>query len=138
MRDVFRRAAAAAPSLLFFDEFDAIAPQVGGWAGRQVAGGKQRTILVHCSACAVQRLCICLPCMFGWALRGHLSSCSPSLMLCFGLPHPLPALPQRGHDNTGVTDRVVNQLLTELDGVEGLRGGWGGGAGWLLVWLRLV
>lgn len=69
VRDVFRRAAAAAPSVLFFDEFDAIAPQ-------------------------------------------------------------------RGHDNTGVTDRVVNQLLTELDGVEGLRGGlrgWGGrvlGRGW--------
>ena len=55
VRDVFRRAAAAAPSVLFFDEFDAIAPQ-------------------------------------------------------------------RGHDNTGVTDRVVNQLLTELDGVEGLKG----------------
>lgn len=30
--------------------------------------------------------------------------------------------PKRGHDNTGVTDRVVNQLLTELDGVEGLKG----------------
>ncbi len=30
--------------------------------------------------------------------------------------------PQRGHDSTGVTDRVVNQLLTELDGVEGLTG----------------
>lgn len=26
--------------------------------------------------------------------------------------------PARGHDSTGVTDRVVNQLLTELDGVE--------------------
>ena len=26
---------------------------------------------------------------------------------------------RRGHDSTGVTDRVVNQLLTELDGVEG-------------------
>jgi hypothetical protein len=50
-----RRAAAAAPCVLFFDEFDAIAPQ-------------------------------------------------------------------RGHDSTGVTDRVVNQLLTELDGVEGLQG----------------
>ncbi|KAL6779495.1 PEX1 [Auxenochlorella protothecoides x Auxenochlorella symbiontica] len=55
VRDVFARASAAAPSVLFFDEFDAIAPA-------------------------------------------------------------------RGHDNTGVTDRVVNQLLTELDGVEGLRG----------------
>lgn len=30
--------------------------------------------------------------------------------------------PRRGHDNTGVTDRVVNQLLTQLDGVEGLDG----------------
>lgn len=29
---------------------------------------------------------------------------------------------RRGHDNTGVTDRVVNQLLTQLDGVESLRG----------------
>lgn len=28
----------------------------------------------------------------------------------------------RGHDNTGVTDRVVNQLLTQLDGVEALEG----------------
>jgi AAA+ superfamily predicted ATPase len=25
--------------------------------------------------------------------------------------------PRRGHDNTGVTDRVVNQFLTALDGV---------------------
>ena len=52
---VCRRASAAAPCVLFFDEFDAIAPS-------------------------------------------------------------------RGHDSTGVTDRVVNQLLTELDGVEGLKG----------------
>lgn len=28
----------------------------------------------------------------------------------------------RGHDSTGVTDRVVNQLLTEMDGAEGLTG----------------
>ncbi|KAL9239816.1 hypothetical protein vseg_014099 [Gypsophila vaccaria] len=55
VRDVFSRAAAAAPCILFFDEFDSIAPQ-------------------------------------------------------------------RGHDNTGVTDRVVNQFLTELDGVEVLTG----------------
>ena len=31
-------------------------------------------------------------------------------------------LSRRGHDSTGVTDRVVNQLLTQLDGVEGLDG----------------
>jgi AAA+ superfamily predicted ATPase len=27
-----------------------------------------------------------------------------------------------GHDSTGVTDRVVNQLLTLMDGAEGLDG----------------
>ncbi|KAJ3209100.1 Peroxisome biosynthesis protein pex1 [Entophlyctis luteolus] len=31
--------------------------------------------------------------------------------------------PRRGSDNTGVTDRVVNQLLTQLDGAEGLDAG---------------
>mmetsp|Transcript_10032 Transcript_10032/g.36673 ORF Transcript_10032/g.36673 Transcript_10032/m.36673 type:complete len:1129 (+) Transcript_10032:409-3795(+) len=30
--------------------------------------------------------------------------------------------PRRGNDSTGVTDRVVNQLLTELDGVQALQG----------------
>eukprot|EP00727_Mastigamoeba_balamuthi_P014554 m51a1_g9723 hypothetical protein (643) ;mRNA; f:1479227-1481523 len=55
VRDLFRRAAAARPAILFFDEFDALAPR-------------------------------------------------------------------RGHDTTGVTDRVVNQLLTQLDGVEALTG----------------
>lgn len=29
---------------------------------------------------------------------------------------------RRGHDSTGVTDRVVNQLLTQMDGVEGRQG----------------
>ncbi|KAK4564265.1 hypothetical protein RGQ29_006369 [Quercus rubra] len=55
VRDIFSKANAAAPCLLFFDEFDSIAPK-------------------------------------------------------------------RGHDNTGVTDRVVNQFLTELDGIEVLTG----------------
>ncbi|XP_013886826.1 peroxisome biogenesis factor 1 [Austrofundulus limnaeus] len=55
VRDVFRRAQSVKPCILFFDEFDSLAPR-------------------------------------------------------------------RGHDSTGVTDRVVNQLLTELDGVEGLQG----------------
>ncbi|PIA15716.1 AAA-domain-containing protein [Coemansia reversa NRRL 1564] len=55
VRDLFKRAVAASPCVLFFDEFDSIAPR-------------------------------------------------------------------RGHDNTGVTDRVVNQLLTEMDGAEGLKG----------------
>ncbi|KAJ8684244.1 hypothetical protein QAD02_020036 [Eretmocerus hayati] len=30
--------------------------------------------------------------------------------------------PRRGHDSTGVTDRVVNQLLTHLDGIESREG----------------
>ncbi|XP_015522385.2 peroxisome biogenesis factor 1 isoform X1 [Neodiprion lecontei] len=30
--------------------------------------------------------------------------------------------PRRGHDSTGVTDRVVNQFLAQLDGVEGRQG----------------
>ncbi|KAL9122879.1 MAG: hypothetical protein Q9187_000568 [Circinaria calcarea] len=55
VRDLFDRAEAARPCILFFDEFDSIAPK-------------------------------------------------------------------RGHDSTGVTDRVVNQLLTQMDGAEGLSG----------------
>ncbi|KAI0363690.1 AAA-domain-containing protein [Pilatotrama ljubarskyi] len=55
VRDLFERASAAKPCVLFFDEFDSIAPK-------------------------------------------------------------------RGHDSTGVTDRVVNQLLTQMDGAEGLEG----------------
>ena len=55
VRDLFERAQAARPAVLFFDEFDSIAPK-------------------------------------------------------------------RGHDSTGVTDRVVNQLLTQMDGAEGLSG----------------
>jgi len=55
VRDLFERAEAARPCVLFFDEFDSIAPK-------------------------------------------------------------------RGHDSTGVTDRVVNQLLTQMDGAEGLTG----------------
>lgn len=31
--------------------------------------------------------------------------------------------PKRGHDSTGVTDRVVNQMLTQMDGAEGLAQG---------------
>jgi peroxin-1 len=57
VRDLFTRARAAAPALLFFDEMDSI-------------------------------------------------------------------VPKRGGDSTGVTDRVVNQFLCELDGVEGnIKGG---------------
>lgn len=55
VRELFERATAAKPCILFFDEFDSVAPK-------------------------------------------------------------------RGHDSTGVTDRIVNQLLTQMDGAEGLDG----------------
>lgn len=55
VRDLFRRALSAKPCIIFFDEFDSIAPK-------------------------------------------------------------------RGHDSTGVTDRVVNQFLTQMDGVESAQG----------------
>jgi SpoVK/Ycf46/Vps4 family AAA+-type ATPase len=43
----------------------------------------------------------------------------PSLIL---LEEAEALCPRRGTDNTGTTDRVVNQLLTELDGAEGRTG----------------
>lgn len=39
------------------------------------------------------------------------------LMLCIGIC-------SRGSDQTGVTDRVVNQFLTQLDGVDIFEGVW--------------
>lgn len=35
---------------------------------------------------------------------------------------PMGVIIYRGHDSTGVTDRVVNQMLTQMDGAEGLDG----------------
>lgn len=35
---------------------------------------------------------------------------------------PLNNFYRRGHDSTGVTDRVVNQLLTFMDGIESREG----------------
>jgi len=72
VRDLFERAAAAKPCVLFFDEFDSIAPK--------------RWVFVR-----------------GRSL--------PDIDDVF-----------RGHDSTGVTDRVVNQMLTQMDGAEGLDG----------------
>ena len=70
---MFERASAAKPCVLFFDEFDSIAPK------RSVPSNT----------------------FIGW--------------------WRLTAL-YRGHDSTGVTDRVVNQMLTQMDGAEGLEG----------------
>jgi SpoVK/Ycf46/Vps4 family AAA+-type ATPase len=79
VRDIFERASAAKPCVLFFDEFDSIAPK------------RCETTLVF--------------------------SCFILLILT---TNTLTFL--RGHDSTGVTDRVVNQLLTLMDGAEGLEG----------------
>lgn len=72
MRDIFDRASAAKPCVLFFDEFDSIAP-------------KRQVYVYVLSAISINVVC-------------------------------------RGHDSTGVTDRVVNQMLTQMDGAEGLDG----------------
>jgi peroxin-1 len=74
VRDLFDRASAAKPCILFFDEFDSIAPK-------------------------------------RW--------CNISPLLCLQI---IMYQLYRGHDSTGVTDRVVNQLLTQMDGAEGLDG----------------
>ena len=79
VRDLFERASAAKPCVLFFDEFDSIAPK------RYV----------------------------------------PRSALCPRLARPdldVPFFDDSGHDSTGVTDRVVNQMLTQMDGAEGLDG----------------
>lgn len=72
VRELFERASAAKPCVLFFDEFDSIAP----------------------------KRCVCCSVMRGRRLMAR----------------------RRGHDSTGVTDRVVNQMLTQMDGAEGLDG----------------
>lgn len=77
VRQLFARAAAAAPSIVFFDEVRQHAPRRGTVRLERVA-------------------------------------------LILGLVAQFDATaPRRGSDGTGVTDRVVNQLLTFLDGVEG-------------------
>ena len=45
-----------------------------------------------------------------------------SLSLGLRTQHVSHAAMGRGHDSTGVTDRVVNQMLTQMDGAEGLDG----------------
>jgi hypothetical protein len=42
--------------------------------------------------------------------------------ICVQLMYLIVQLFFRGHDSTGVTDRVVNQMLTQMDGAEGLDG----------------
>lgn len=51
-------------------------------------------------------------------MKGH----SPSNPVFYFFDEFDSIAPKRGHDSTGVTDRVVNQLLTQMDGAEGLDG----------------
>ena len=52
-------------------------------------------------------------------LFSRAKQCRPSLIIFDEFDS---LAPRRGHDSTGVTDRVVNQLLTQLDGVESRQG----------------
>lgn len=92
VRQVFARASAAAPCVLFFDEVDAI--------------GEAQCYSYHYRS----RYAMVSPGDVPRGLGYHARSACPH------------AAPRRGLDSTGVTDRVVNQLLTELDGVEALEG----------------
>lgn len=80
------RAQSAKPCVLFFDEFDSLAPRYVSSPPIYILYELQYTIVVN----------------------------NIVFVIHF----------RRGHDNTGVTDRVVNQLLTQLDGVESLVGVW--------------
>ena len=71
------------------------------------------------SAAGMHCLAVCIPKQsWGWLCR-RASAAAPCVLFFDEFDA---IAPQRGHDSTGVTDRVVNQLLTELDGVEGLTG----------------
>ena len=128
---LFFRAQSAKPCILFFDEFDSIAP-------RQVESlffhknfiicfkhifkplqtkFERRVYRSHsvCQAVGLSAILgesqIALSCLIKRKQITNLTHDVYILSCC-----------RRGHDNTGVTDRVVNQLLTQLDGVEGLDG----------------
>ncbi|CAB0038493.1 unnamed protein product [Trichogramma brassicae] len=90
VRNVFEKAQRAKPCVLFFDEFDSLAP---------------RYMHSHHYCTAATR----------YAHRKRVFFWFLSFKLCFFFL-------RRGHDSTGVTDRVVNQLLTHLDGIEGREG----------------
>ena len=53
------------------------------------------------------------------ALFGRAAACTPCLLFFDEFEA---IAPRRGRDSTGVTDRVVNQLLCQLDGVDRLEG----------------
>ena len=54
--------------------------------------------------------------------RSLVASTSSLTLSLLSSPSPPHLFSCSGHDSTGVTDRVVNQMLTQMDGAEGLDG----------------
>ena len=108
IRDVFERAREAAPCVIFFDEIDALAPNRGAACFRI---GRRDTALQPDAPEAA-------------------TPCAPPAAPC--AKPATPCLPGAASDSGGVMDRVVSQLLAELDGVQRsaqvcYMGYWGGG-----------
>ncbi len=129
IRQVFQRAKASAPCIVFFDEIDALAPKryvwlcqcavalcVRGWVAppAQAACDTGWTVVrVHDHrGCGLERCCL-VTCHDATGLP-------PPNLLCVGCPLGVPS-GMSASGGAGVSDRVVNQLLTELNG-SGERG----------------
>ena len=100
------------------------------WEKKALDGeGKKKTIekyLFYVTGCGIHRcdsnVGVCVHCVdrpvFRFLFFVILNALT-AVCIIFFLPLLRSRDCRRGHDSTGVTDRVVNQLLTELDGVEG-------------------
>jgi SpoVK/Ycf46/Vps4 family AAA+-type ATPase len=119
VRQLFERAQAAAPCILFFDEFDAIAPRRGHDSTFVLSDGK----VLFCN-------CLILCCGEAKKVGSVPIHADPfSLRSYFRIEVSIPSSYHsymsnitHSQSSRGVTDRVVNQLLTQLDGVESSHG----------------